>query len=266
MAAIHVIKGLISKFRKPFGFAKSRKVEQVDLPATVASDPLSRLYSVLPEGKVSALVKFSEKSKSQLRQDLFVLSEVNFLKGGYFVEFGATNGLDLSNSHILEKEFEWQGILAEPARIWHETLVSNRTAHIETKCVWKDSHSTLIFNEATMPELSTIDSFSMSDLHNRAREDGLRYEVETISLNDLLEKFLAPTHINYMSIDTEGSELEILKSFNFSKYKIDIITVEHNYTDNRNAIFALLSQEGYLRKYEEISFFDDWYVRADLNY
>lgn len=260
-----MIKQSIFNFRKSFGFGKSRKVELVDVSAIAASDPLTRLYSVLPEGQVSEIVKFSEKSKSQLRQDLFVLSEVNFLKGGYFVEFGATNGVDLSNSHLLEKEFGWEGILAEPARIWHETLVSNRTAHIETRCVWIDSNSTLVFNEATMPELSTIDSFSMGDLHDSAREDGSRYEVQTISLNDLLEKFLAPTHINYMSIDTEGSELEILKSFNFSKYKIDIITVEHNYTGNRNAMFALLSQNGFLRKYEEISDFDDWYVRADLN-
>ena len=43
-----------------------------------------------------------EKSKSQLRQDLFVLVELDFLQGGYFVEFGATDGVDLSHTHLLE--------------------------------------------------------------------------------------------------------------------------------------------------------------------
>jgi hypothetical protein len=87
----------------------------------------------------------------------------------------------------------------------------------------------------------------------------------TISLNDMLEKYNAPDHFNYLSIDTEGSELEILRAFDFQKYKIDVITCEHNYAENRNAIYSLLTRHGYERKYEDISQFDDWYVRSDLN-
>ena len=57
------------------------------------------------------------KINSQLRQDLFVLNELDFKENGYFVEFGATDGIKLSNSYLLEKSFNWNGILAEPARI-----------------------------------------------------------------------------------------------------------------------------------------------------
>jgi hypothetical protein len=53
-----------------------------------------------------------EKSKAQLRQDLFVLSETHYKRNGYFVEFGAANGIDLSNTYLLETEFSWSGILA----------------------------------------------------------------------------------------------------------------------------------------------------------
>ena len=67
-------------------------------------------------------------SKSQLRQDLFVLSEHNFKENGFFVEFGSTNGVDLSNTYILETKFNWKGILAEPAKIWHSSLKDNRSA------------------------------------------------------------------------------------------------------------------------------------------
>ena len=64
----------------------------------------------------------AEKSRAQLKQDIFVLLETGFKRDGYFVEFGATNGVDLSNSWLLEKAFGWTGILAEPARIWHDDL------------------------------------------------------------------------------------------------------------------------------------------------
>ncbi len=50
-----------------------------------------------------------DHSKSQLRQDLFVLQNFNFKKSGYFIEFGATNGIDHSNSYLLETRFIWVG-------------------------------------------------------------------------------------------------------------------------------------------------------------
>ncbi len=81
---------------------------------------------------------------------------------------------------------------------------------------------------------------------------------------DLLEKYNAPNQIDYLSIDTEGSEFDILNSFDFNwKYKILMITVEHNFTLKRNEIFELLSRYGYKRVYEDVSMFDDWYVRCD---
>ena len=203
------------------------------------------------------------KSKSQLNQDLFILSETKYKREGYFVEFGATNGIDFSNTYLLETEFSWKGILAEPANTWKLKLYENRpNAFIETLCVWKDSNSLLTFNETDYPELSTIDIFSGNDdWYVNSRQAGKKYEVQTISLNDLLRKYQAPKYIDYLSIDTEGSEYEILKAFNFSEYKIGIITVEHNYTPQREMIFELLTSQGYKKKYENISNFDDWYVK-----
>lgn len=202
------------------------------------------------------------KSKAQLRQDVFVLFELNWKRGGFFVEFGATNGVDLSNTYLLEMAYGWQGILAEPARLWHTDLMANRRAKIETKCVWKATGATLSFNEAKSPELSTIQDFSASDLHAQEREGGATYSVETISLMDLLEKHGAPREIDYLSIDTEGSEFDILENFDFDKYPIRIITCEHNYSPMRERLHGLFAKNGYVRKYEQVSQFDDWYVRT----
>ena len=68
-----------------------------------------------------------------------------------------------------------------------------------------------------------------------------------------------------MSIDSEGSELDILKNFNFSKRKIRIISVEHNYHPiNREEIHNILKKEGYKRVFEKISKFDDWYILSNV--
>lgn len=53
--------------------------------------------------------------QSQASQDVFALVANGFKRGGYFVEFGATNGKSISNTYVLEKEFGWTGIVAEPA-------------------------------------------------------------------------------------------------------------------------------------------------------
>jgi hypothetical protein len=68
--------------------------------------------------------------------------------------------------------------------------------------------------------------------------------------------------IDYLSIDTEGSEYEILSHFDFEKYHFKIITCEHNFTPARERIFSLLTKNGYARKCENLSKIDDWYVRS----
>ncbi len=177
----------------------------------------------LPEQHAAQLLRALPNSRSQYRQDLFVLSVLDFKRNGFFVEFGATNGVDLSNTYLLEKQFGWHGILAEPSRHWHADLRRNRTSSIETDCVWRDSNAALIFNE--LGALSTINSFSSSDFHGKERAHGTKYSVKTISLEDLLAKHNAPKEIDYLSIDTEGSEYEILSASNFNKYRFTTIAV-----------------------------------------
>jgi hypothetical protein len=100
-------------------------------------------------------------------------------------------------------------------------------------------------------------------VHEReSKRYGTRYDVKTISLEDLLDKYDAPAEIDYLSIDTEGSEYDILSALNFEKYRFKVITCEHNYAAQREKIFSLLTENGYVVKHRELSLFDDWYVRA----
>lgn len=212
---------------------------------------------MITQEEVNAL---DAKSKSQIGQDIFVLTELGFKRDGYFVEFGAANGKDLSNTYMLEKELGWTGIVAEPAMVWRDDLVANRSCKISFDCVWTKSDEVLEFNEVSAPELSTIHAFSDADGHHQTRKEGKKYNVYTVSLIDLLKQFNAPKEIDYLSIDTEGSEFEILSAFDFDAYKIKVITCEHNFSPMRDKILNLLLSKGYVRKHPELSQFDDWYV------
>jgi len=206
------------------------------------------------------LVESLKMSKSQLGQDIFALQQLKFKRNGFFVEFGATNGIDYSNTLVMEKIFGWNGILSEPAKIWHRNLRLNRNSFIDTNAVWKNSNSQIVFKETDSAEYSTIENFLDRDMHRNIRSHGKKYEVNTISLNDLLLKYGAPSNIDYLSIDTEGSEFDILESFDFNNYTFSVITIEHNYTSSRDRIYELLTNRGYRRVNENISQFDDWYV------
>ena len=121
-----------------------------------------------------------------------------------------------------------------------------------------------MFNQTKEKEYSTISTFSNSDKHQSKRRNFSQYEIETITLNDLLKEYSAPLEIDYLSIDTEGSEYEILKNFDFEKYSFRVITVEHNNTVNKTRINELLEKNGYKRQLEELSQFESWYTNFNL--
>lgn len=215
-------KRLIKSVLKPWGY-EILQVSTVEKLARAAEayDSLLKKESVfplireLPVSLTTELLRWAPYSEAQLGQDLFVAAQSGFKRNGYFVEFGATNGVSLSNTHLLEKRFGWNGILCEPARCWHEELEKKRSCAISTDCVWKNSGETLKFSETRSPELSTIETFSDSDNHAEARRDCVSYSVSSITLRDLLRRHNAPREIEYLSLDTEGSEYDILNAFDF---------------------------------------------------
>lgn len=205
-----------------------------------------------------------ERSFSQILQDLWVVTMTGSQRNGFFVEFGACDGVTLSNTLLLERDYGWSGILAEPNPVWHDRLREERNCFISDLCVHRRSGERVGFSAVRdMPELSRIEAIVPSDIHesNGNRVKSNRIDVETISLNDLLNKYDAPRQIDYLSVDTEGSEFDILEEFNFQKYNVHLITVEHaGEGHKREKIKRLLESHDYSRWNPELSRWDDWYV------
>ena len=205
------------------------------------------------------------RSHSDLNQDIVALAVSGWRQNGYFVEFGALDGVKGSNTVLLETVYGWTGIVAEPARCWREALARNRRCRIDHRAVARDSAQELQFKETdTQLGLSgLLDYFDDGECHTqrRLRSAGREYTVTTVSLNDLLEDHQAPAVIDYISVDTEGSELAILQGFDFSRRRVNLWTIEHNYFDPaRQAIFEIMTNNGYQRILTQRSTIDDWYI------
>ena len=193
---------------------------------------------------------------SQFGQDILALYLTEFKTDGYFVEFGASDGIENSNTLLLEREYNWTGILAEPQSSYLPALYDNRTCHTDSRCVYTESNSVIEFQESSTSGHSGIKEFFPWDTGIRS------YYVPTVSLGDLLDGYEVPEHIDYMSVDTEGSEFEILNDYDFSR-TFGLITVEHNHhQENRKKLFDLMTRKGYKRIFESVSNVDDYYIPA----
>lgn len=248
-----LIKDLVIAVLQASGYSinsKSKKILLEDLRA-------SELGRSLTSRKCRDALR---TSRSQLGQDFLALMATGIEKPGYFVEFGASDGISLSNSFLLEKSFGWKGIVCEPARSWHPALQKNRSCEIEFRCVYSTTGEQINFSENYLGELSGITSFTSGSESGILNKTTSSYQVETISLLDLLDSHKAPKHVDFLSVDTEGSEFEILNAFDFSKYSFGAITVEHNYGLTREKVKDLLISKGYRQVYPELSDFDDWFV------
>jgi len=202
-------------------------------------------------------------SKAQLFQDMFAASIGRGKRDGFFVEFGAADGIAHSNTYFLEKTLGWRGILAEPCRGWHEALRKNRNAVIDTRCVLGPGGKKVAFEENQEREVSGVASLHAKDAWSDARKSQAseRYMVETISLAELLKEQHAPHKIDYISIDTEGSELEILRAFDFREFDVTVFTVEHNFTPARKRLIELFETNGYDLVMPYFSKWDAWFVK-----
>lgn len=201
---------------------------------------------------------------AQLSQDLFVVLATASKRGGYFVEIGVGDGISLSNTALLEQRYGWTGILAEPNPNFHTAITNSRSAILDKRAVFSRSGDKLDFLCDNIGELSGILS-----THSRTKEKAgdKVIPVETVSLNDLLDQHQAPAVIDYMSIDTEGSELDIIAPLDFNRRRPMILTIEHN--DNAAKVVKLkklLEPKGYRHVLERFSQFDSWFVDRSIQF
>ncbi len=191
---------------------------------------------------------------SQDNQDNFL--ETNIFKGyknGFYVDVGAHDGIAINNTLYFEKNNNWTGINIEPIKKVFDNLVINRPNNINLNYAIcnNDGEAEFYCNSGYTEMISGIkNNFDPRHLGRLEYENNIKGSttdliiVKTKKLETIFDEYNI-THINYLSIDVEGAEFDVIKSINFDKVFIDVIGFENNYNDVSIPIINYLINKNY---------------------
>lgn len=204
------------------------------------------------------------KSYSQYKQDQIINILFRGQKNGAFLDIGAHDGISFSNTYFFEKDKKWTGVCIEPNPEIFKKLQSNRNCILENCCISSDE-SEVTFRKVNGPGnmlsgiLDFFDAKHIARIENWISSSGGSYEdiaIKCKTIESILLKYDI-TKIDYCSIDTEGAELQIIKSIDLNRFSIKSFSVENNNKDK--FVRNYLKQKGY---YCIPSKLDDFYVKG----
>lgn len=167
--------------------------------------------------------------------DLFEKKE-----NGFFIELGANDGLFQSNTAFLEKTRNWKGVLIEPSYIGYELCKKNRQNSIclNYACVSNSYSDDFVYGDFQ-------DNHAMASVQGERKQTASNdlVKVNAITLERILDNIL-PSNIDFLSLDTEGYELNILQGLNLDKYRPNYMLIEI-YTKDYDNIITFLNDNNY---------------------
>lgn len=173
---------------------------------------------------------------SQNGEDFLLWNFFGKKTNGFYVDVGAFDGIHLSNSLSFEQK-GWSGICIEPHPAYFRLCKHsrNRAICINAACVDNDSEDTVEFFSEELGLLSGTCCDREEDVKTRYKNRGLMFKgfnkikVPAVTLNNTLVKYLPPgTEIDFISIDVEGTELEVLRGLDINMFRPRVIILEAN--------------------------------------
>lgn len=175
---------------------------------------------------------------SQLGQDEWVIKKLKGKKNGFFVDIAAYDGVELSNTYLLESQYDWNGICLECNPLVIYDLMNNRDCYICDRPIWTLNDKKFYLK---LPESEK--DWMLSFITKKKGGIPLK---PSINIMSLLTMYKAPKEIDYISLDIEGIESHILSTFDFKAYNVKCWTIEHNNVqDNYDHIYKILNDNGY---------------------
>jgi FkbM family methyltransferase len=179
---------------------------------------------------------------------------------GFFVDIGAHDGVTINNTKFLE-DLGWNGVCIEPNPIVFEKLIENRNCDCVNCAVWNEDTVVNYLSISGYSEMLSGIYESYDQRHyNRIQRELIQYGGKSEILKIEAKKFssiVKEKNIDLISIDTEGSELQILDEIDFNEFNVKVICVENNFFEKKFDDF--MDSKGY-RFYTKV-FIDYIYIK-----
>jgi hypothetical protein len=165
-------------------------------------------------------------------QDRWVATSALLQGPGYFLELGAGNGFTGSDTFVLEQDYGWTGLCIEANPLLFQTMVNvvRRRCICVNVCIDETSRSAAFALSGDTSGIIADDTDNSWAVRSRQLQHllatGHVATLETRTIADVLEAYGAPEVIDYVSLDVEGAEERIVRSFPFSRYRVLALTVE----------------------------------------
>jgi FkbM family methyltransferase len=218
---------------------------------------------VYHENKYTGLAELDKKIEKYLGYE-----------NGYFVELGANDGVSQSNTYYFEKYKAWSGVLVEPTPHNYLKCLANRspkTMKFCNACVsfdYSEKFVEIAFANLMSSSINLESDLSDPFAHAKSGEQFLNktdrvftFGAVAKTLNQILIDAGAPRVIDLLSLDVEGSEIEVLKGINHETFRFKYICVECRNSEKMN---FYLNSHGY-QLVEKLSHHDYLYKSVGLD-
>lgn len=264
-----IVKKIVHRFFGLFGYSV---VDNSVVDRGIFYENLSGVFTRYLAGKPreDSIEKFlmfcaSQKdlTRSQLLQEYLYLfvRQSKIPKGAVFLEVGVGDGVNHSNNLILERSFGMRGVLVEGDPRQRAEIHRNRVATLVPVLAGNASGEAEL-NLSSTPELSHVSGAVQTEIISQNIRKAV-VKVET--LNEILGEELADDEfIDFVTIDVEGFELQVLEGFDLTFFKPAVLCVEFNYDQKYRSELISAIGDNYTLVFDSISACDLWFIRSDL--
>ncbi len=165
------------------------------------------------------------KSHAQSYEDVIIDRILGNKKDGSYLDIGAFDPHEISNTRRFY-ERGWRGCNVEPDPIRYQRFLQERPGDINLNVGISGAEGRLVFYDIIPGGLSTFSETRLKEVEQMGAKLHKKIEVPVTTMREVFSKWLKGKSVDFCTIDTEGMDLEVLKSNDWTKYRPRVLCVE----------------------------------------